>query len=80
MPKVISVTPAVPGWFSVFKEEDGNTYELPVVLWALVEDEENPALRWPASYSIADRDPAGLLSTDDEASNFDGHIYRAPGH
>ncbi|WP_163840416.1 hypothetical protein [Pseudoxanthomonas sacheonensis] len=78
MPKVLSITPALPGWYSVFKEEDGTTNESPVILWALVEDDEDPSMRWPASYSFSERDPGGLATTDDEISNFDGHIYRAP--
>lgn len=79
MAKVLSITPALPGWYSTFKEADGGTYELPVALWALIEDDENPSLRWPSSYSVAEGDSAGLLHTDDEDSQFAGYLYRAPG-
>ena len=78
MPKVVSITPALPGWYSTFKDSDGETYELPVALWALIEDDNDPSLRWPSSYSVAEGDRSGLLHTDDEDSGFAGYLYRAP--
>ncbi|KAF1722645.1 hypothetical protein [Pseudoxanthomonas wuyuanensis] len=77
MPKAISITAAPPGWFSVFKDTEG-TFEQPVALWALMEDEDNPAMRWPTSYSTAADDPMSLNHPDDEDANFVGHVYRMP--
>ena len=77
MSKVLSITPALPGWFSVYKDGE-ETFELPVVLWALVEDDDNPALRWPTSYSVGGDTAEAMTSTDDEDANFTGYVYRAP--
>ncbi|HLM52811.1 MAG TPA: hypothetical protein VK325_04280 [Pseudoxanthomonas sp.] len=77
MAKVVSITPAIPGWFSVFSEADGSKTEYPVALWTLMEDEDRPGVRWPSSYSAG---LAGvvidMLETDDSAGNFVGHVYR----
>ena len=37
MTKIISIVPAPPGWF-VKRTDDGGDFEMPVAVWALVED------------------------------------------
>lgn len=77
MAKVLSIVPALPGWFSIFKDDEGG-FELPVALWALVEDDDDPALRWPTSYSVAEGDAASMSQADDDDPGFAGYVYRAP--
>jgi hypothetical protein len=43
MAKVISITSEIPGWFLVFSEAYGSKSKYPVVLWALIKDEDRPA-------------------------------------
>lgn len=76
MAKLLSIMPAQPGWFSVYRDDDGGTFEMPVALWALVEDEKNPDLRWPTSFSPSESDAAGMIQADDEDRNFAGYVFR----
>jgi len=76
MPKVLSITAAIPGWVAKF-ENDGDKYEQPVVLCALVQDDTDPSLQWPASYSIGSDDGRmAMQETDDEIPGFAGYEYR----
>ncbi|WP_313426086.1 hypothetical protein [Stenotrophomonas rhizophila] len=78
MAKILSITPALPGWYSVFKDGDGE-FVLPVALWALVEDDEDPSLRWPTSFSVSEGDGSSTFTvTDDEDRSFIGHRYVDP--
>jgi hypothetical protein len=71
------LAPAIPGWFSVFSEADGNKTEYPVALWTLMEDEDQPGVRWPSSYSAGVAGVVNdMLETDDSVGNFVGYVYR----
>lgn len=77
--RVVSITPATPGWFSVYRQ-DGGTTEMRVALWALIEEtgEDGKLYTYPASFSIGEG--PGDLDTepDHETSNFAGYNYREP--
>lgn len=80
MSKVKSIVPAPDGWTAVFKDESGE-YERRVVLWALVEHQDDPSVCWASSYSVStDSTPASddFMTTDDEDTQFSGYRYRPP--
>jgi hypothetical protein len=78
-PKVLSITPALPGWFSEYRQ-DGGTIEMRVALWALVEKvgEDGKTYTYPTSFSVGEGPGTMEAEPDDETENFVGYAYREP--
>lgn len=75
MAKVLSIAPALAGWFSTYRDDTGG-FELPVALWAVVEDKAHPEGQRATSFSPCENDPGCLDTPDDEDANFTGYVYR----
>ena len=69
MARALSITAAQPGWVAVYDDGAGQ-YEVPVVLWALVEDEEMPGMTFPSAFSADVNGNVELSALDYDDPNF----------
>lgn len=61
--KITSVTPALPGWVSVFEDDDGGEMYMALAVWAVVEDEHGSRVVGMAGGEM-------VLLPDTDATNF----------
>lgn len=61
------IVPAGNGWVSMFREDDGMVWELPVAVWAVVTDSDG------FDSVVGMSGGEGFLDADDSASNFIGY-------
>lgn len=80
MSKIISITPAPPGWFALFRALQ--VIQRPVVLWALAQSGPDASATYPTSFSMSplnEDEGMGLdAKPDDEHENFIGYRYYPP--
>lgn len=78
MRKILSIVPAQPGWFSVYKagEGEGDDIEMPIALWALVDDvEDGEPLGEPYVMALAPMENDRVLYAEIE-DNLRGHVFK----
>lgn len=67
--KILSMTAAPPGWYSVFRNEDGTMYRSPVAMWLLVEDRDVNGRGLPLTYADAYCEQEVCFNMRDTESN-----------
>jgi hypothetical protein len=76
--RILSITPALPGWFSI-RSDGAGTWLQPVALWALKEVQDpKGAYQVATSYSLIDGEAWDPYGTDDEDESFKGYRYIDP--
>lgn len=74
--RLISITPALPGWYAVYRDENGEWLQ-PIALWAHMEEPTADGRRrtFPTSFSIADGEGLSNAAADHDQPDFVGYRY-----
>ena len=70
--KILSIS-AAPGWFALFKQDDGSIERWPLACWALVEDRREQT---DVVGLVTDRD-TNTVDRADGSDNFDGYRHES---
>jgi hypothetical protein len=70
---IMSIAPATPNWFAVFREGDEQVHA-PVAVWAQMRD-ENDAVPHPFVTGLVTRRESSRLVAADEIAEFVGYEY-----
>lgn len=70
--KILSIS-AAPGWFALFKQDDGTVERWPLACWALVEDNREQR---DVIGMVTDRD-TGTVDDAEGSDNFSGYRHES---